>query len=116
MDKFAQLFEEFIIKAIEQTEGALKLDYENEGQKLEEFTANRDRLFLVIDQILKQVDWNTVSTQKREELTRQIEFIKKLDEQLLVKLQDYREYLKLDIEQTCRQKENIKGYNLNDVK
>ncbi|HXH73984.1 MAG TPA: hypothetical protein VNJ08_03415 [Bacteriovoracaceae bacterium] len=115
MDKFSQLFEEFILKAIEQTEAAINFDFE-EGQKLEAFTANRDRLFLVIEQISKQVDWLTVTDEKREELTRQVEYIKKLDEKLLVKLQEYRESLKSEIEKTHRQTENIKGYNLSDVK
>src|SRR5687767_6696234 len=115
MDKFTELFEEFIMKAIIQTEAALNLDF-SEGQKLESFTANRDRLFLVLDQISKQVNWSEVSEAKREELTRQVEYIKKLDEKLLVKLQTYREELKSDIEKTVHQKESIKGYNLNDVK
>lgn len=115
MDKFTQLFEEFILKAIEQTEGALHFDLE-EGQKLEAFTANRDRLFLVIEQISQQIDWDQVTTEKRDELTRQVEYIKKLDEKLLIRLQEYRAGIKLEIEKTCRQKENIKGYNLSDVK
>ncbi len=115
MEKFVQLLEEFILKAIEQTETALNIDLQD-GSKLENFTANRDRLFLVIDQISQQVDWKTVSQDSKDNITKQIDYIKKLDEKMLVKLQEYREKLKSDIETTFRQKENIKGYNLNDVK
>lgn len=115
MEKFTLLFEEFVLKAIELTEAALRMDF-NEGDKLESFTANRDRLFLVIDQISQQVDWPNIPEEKKQELTRQIDYIKKLDVDLLTKLQEYREELRRDIEKTFKQKENIRGYNLNDVK
>lgn len=115
MEKFTQLFEEFVLKAIDQTEAAICMDF-SEGDKLESFIANRDRLFQVIDQISRQVDWNSVTEDKKTELTKQIEYIKKLDVELLTKLQEHREELRKDIEKTCRQKENLRGYNLNDVK
>jgi hypothetical protein len=115
MEKFTQLFEEFIVKAIVCTEEAMRYDLDR-GKDIEAFTANRERLFLVIELIAKQVDWEEVSVEKRDELTRQVEYIKKLDEQLLVKLQLYRETLKCEIETTVRHKDSIKGYNLSDVK
>lgn len=116
MENFTRLFEDFILKAIEQTESAIRLDLNAEGDKLDSFNANRDRLFMIIDQISRQVDWPNVSEEKKHDLTKQIDYIKKLDEQLLTKLQEYREELRKDIEKTCRQRDNIKGYNLNDVK
>jgi hypothetical protein len=115
MDNFIKLFEEFVLKAIELTESALKIDLD-EGHKLDSFSANRDRLFAIIEQISKQVEWNLISEDKRDELNRQLEYIKRLDEKLLTRLQEYREGLKCEIEKTCLQKKNIKRYNLSDVK
>lgn len=114
MEKLITLFQEFLLKAIEQTEAAMT--YFDDGGKLEAFTANRDRLFQVIDQISRQIDWAQASDQTRAELAQQIEYIKKLDEQLLTKLQEHREGLKAELEQTHRNGESLKGYNLNNVK
>jgi hypothetical protein len=114
MDKFVLLLEEFVIKAVTLTESIL--ENEIDPDRLDNFTANRERLFLVIDQISRQVDWNEVNTDKRNEINRQIDYIKKLDEKLMVKLQEYQVELRKDIEKTHRNHENIKGYNLTDVK
>lgn len=116
MDKLTLLFEEFIMKAIVMTEAILALDLSKEDQQLGHFTANRERLFQIMDKISQQIDWNEVQDDKKNELNRQIEFIKKLDEKLLVKLQEYQVDVKREIENTVRSKDNIKGYNLNDVK
>lgn len=115
MENFTLLFSEYLLKAITMTENFLALDFSKEIN-FETFTDNRERLFQVIDQISQQVDWNTVADEKRSELNRQIEYIKKLDDQLILKLQQYQDEVKKDIERTVRQKENVKGYNLTDVK
>lgn len=115
MEKLTLLFAEFILKAITMTENFLASDF-TQDVNFENFTANRERLFQVIDQISRQIDWNQVELEKRDDLNRQIDYIKKLDEKLLVKLQAYQAEVKNDIEKTVRQKENIKGYNLSDVK
>lgn len=115
MEQFTLLFEEYVMKAITMTENFLNSDF-NQNVNFENFTDNRDRLFAVIDQISKQVDWTTVAADRRNELSRQIEYIKKLDEKLLVKLQEYQKEVKQEIERTVRSKDNIKGYNLTDVK
>ncbi len=114
MDKFVILLEEFIIKAVTLTEGILEREVDTE--KLDNFTSNRERLFQVIDQISRQVNWNDVTEEKRNEVNRQIDYIKKLDEKLMVKLLEYQIELRKDIEKTHRSHENIKGYNLSDVK
>lgn len=115
MDKLTLLFEEFMMKAIIQTEAIISADF-SQNQGIESFTANRDRLLAIIGQIANQIDWNQIPDEKKNDLNRQLDYIKKLDEKLLTKLQEYREELKNDIEKTCRQKDNIKGYNLSDVK
>jgi predicted transcriptional regulator len=115
MEKLILLFEEYILKAITLTESVINSDL-SDGDKIEAFTANRDRLFSIIDQISKQINWLEVAEEKKEHLNQQINYIKKLDEKLLVKLQEYQMELKKDIEKTYRQKENLKGYNLTDVK
>ncbi|WPU65505.1 hypothetical protein [Peredibacter starrii] len=115
MDKLTLLFEEFIMKAITMTEAILECDF-SQGTQLDSFTENRERLLQIIEKISVQIDWNEVTDEKRADLNRQIEYIKKLDEKLLVKLQEYQATLKLEIDQTSRSRENIKGYNLNDVK
>lgn len=115
MEKLTLLFEEFVLKAITMTENFLQSDFSKEVN-FERFTSNRERLFQIIDQISKQVDWNTVTDDKRSDLNRQIEYIKKLDEKLIVKLQEYQAEVRKDIERTVHQKEKIKGYNLSDVK
>jgi hypothetical protein len=115
MEKLILLFDEFILKAITLTESLLEHDY-RDGQKLESFTANRERLLTIIDQISRQIDWSTVSVEQRDEFSRRIDYIKTLDVKLLTKLQEYQEEVKREIEQTFKQKENIKGYNLSDVK
>lgn len=115
MNNMILLFDEFIMKAITMTESFLDSDYSDSG-KLEHFTENRERLLAVIDQISKQIDWNEVAMDSREHFNRKIDYIKSLDVKLITKLQEYKEELRKDIEQTFKQKENIKGYNLSDVK
>ncbi len=114
MEKFTELFQEFLLKAITLTEEALAREVDD--IHLSQFTENRDRLYGVIDQISRQMDWQAVSSDKKDEFNRQIDYMKKLDEKMLVKLQEYQIELKKEIEQTHRQKENIKGYNLTDLK
>lgn len=115
MEQFTLLFEEFIMKAITMTEKVLSWDLSKEFD-FENFTNNRERLFMIMDQISKQIDWNNVSDEKKNELNRKIDYIKKLDEKLIVKLQEYQLEVKQEIERTVRSKENVKGYNLTDVK
>ncbi len=110
------LFDEFIMKAVSMTEALLLAEDYRHDEKLEFFTANRERLLLVVDQISQKIDWTIVSQESRTELFRKIEYIKILDEKLLVKLQELQAETKLEVEQTFKQKENIKGYNLSDVK
>ena len=114
MDKFLLLFQEFVLKAITLTENILERDIDE--SKLENFTANRDRLLQVIDHISQRIDWTLINDESRSEFNRQIDYIKKLDEKLLVKLQEHQIELKKDIERTHRSKENIRGYNLSDTK
>lgn len=114
MDKFVSLLEEFILKAVTLTESIL--DSEVDADRMDNFTANRERLFLVIDQISRQVIWEEVEKSRTDEINRRIDYIKKLDEKLMVKLQEYQIELRKEIEKTHRTHENIKGYNLNDVK
>jgi hypothetical protein len=115
MNKMLELLEEFVLKAIIVTEKTLNNDI-FEDVNLVEFTDNRDRLFLIIDQIFKSINWDEVDEEKKSDLNKRIEYIKKLDEKLIIKLQEYQIKLKQEIEQTVRQKDNIKAYNLNDVK
>jgi hypothetical protein len=114
MDNLIQLFEEFIVKAIVMTENVIANPVIED--KLESFTSNRERLFEIIDQLSRQIEWNSINKDLRDELNRKIEFIKKLDEQLVVKLQEHQIEVKKDLERTHRQGESFKGYNLNDVK
>lgn len=115
MNKMTLLFDEFIMKAITMTEAILIEDY-RESVKLENFTANRERLLSVIDQISREVNWVEISENEKQEFSRKIDYIKSLDMKLVTKLQEYQEEIRKDIEQTYKQKENIKGYNLSDVK
>lgn len=115
MEKFTSLFAEFVMKAITLTEDFLAKDF-TQDINFENFTDNRERLFQVIDQISRQIVWSDVPADLRTELSRQIDYIKKLDEKLVVKLQEYQEEVRRDIEKTVTIKENIKGYNLTDVK
>jgi hypothetical protein len=114
MNQFVHLLEEFILKAVILTETIL--ENEVDADKLDSFTENRERLFLVIDQISRQVDWSEVPEERRSEVNRRIDYIKKLDEKLMVKLQEYQIELRRDIEKAHLNHESIKGYNLNDVK
>lgn len=116
MEKLINLFEEFIMKAITMTEEMLAQDFTEREINFDHFTDNRERLFNVIEKISEQINWDEIAIEKRAELNRQIEFIKKLDERLLTKLQEHREEIRSEIERTVRQKDNIKGYNLSDVK
>ncbi len=115
MSHMLSLFDEFVMKAITMTENFLHSDFSAEIN-LEAFTSNRERLLMVIDQISKQIDWVSVPDLTKSEINRRIEYIKKLDEKVVVKLQEYQQEVKQEIERTVRQKDNIKGYNLNDVK
>ena len=115
MNKMILLFDEFIMKAITMTESIMESDY-RDATKLESFTQNRERLLSVLNQISLQVDWTTVSIDDRNEFNRKIEYIKNLYVKFLTKLQEHQEEVRNEIEQTFKQKENIKGYNLSDVK
>jgi hypothetical protein len=115
MEKFTLLFEEYLQKAMFMTENFLHQDL-SEKTDYEGFTSNRDRLFSIMDQISEQISWIEVAADRRTELNRQIEYIKQLDEKLLVKLKIYQEEVRREVEQTVRQKDNVKGYNLTDVK
>lgn len=115
MNKMIILFDEFIMKAVTMTEAILTEDY-RDGAKLEFFTENRERLLMVIDQISLKIDWTLVAEDTRIELFRKIDYIKLLDVKLLTKLQELQLEVKREVEQTFKQKENIKGYNLSDVK
>ncbi|MGE3608949.1 MAG: hypothetical protein AB7I27_05135 [Bacteriovoracaceae bacterium] len=115
MEKLILLLEDFILKAIVQTETAINTHLLEEN-KIESFVANRERLFAIIEQISSQISWDLVSLDKKNELNRQLTYLKKLDDDLLIKLTIYQQEIRKDIEKTFRQKENIKGYNLNDVK
>jgi hypothetical protein len=115
MNKMTLLFDEFIMKAILMTENILDSNY-LETAKLDDFTQNRERLLSVIDQISQQIEWANVGSDERNEFNRKIEYIKTLDVKLLAKLQEHKEDVKKEIEQTFKQKENVKGYNLSDVK
>ena len=115
MNKMTLLFDEFIMKAIVMTENILDSNY-LETAKLDDFTQNRERLLSVIDQISQQIEWANVGSDERNEFNRKIEYIKTLDVKLLAKLQEHKEEVKKEIEQTFKQKENVKGYNLSDVK
>lgn len=115
MNKMIGLFDEFIVKAIVMTEAILVADY-RDSAKLENFTENRERLLAIIDQISREIDWSTVEEDSRSEFNRKIDFLKSLDLKLLTQLQEHQEEVKKEIEQTFKQKENIKGYNLSDVK
>jgi DNA repair ATPase RecN len=115
MEKMILLFDEFIMKAITLTESLLENDY-RDGAILDQFTSNRERLLAIIDQISKQIDWTQVAPENCEEFSRKIDYIKKLDEKLLTKLQEHQQDVKKEVEKVHKQKENIKGYNLSDVK
>ena len=115
MENLNLLFSEYLLKAITMTENFLALDFSKEVH-FESFTSNRERLLQIIDQISQQIDWNEVSDEKKADFNKQIEYIKKLDDKLILKLQEYQEEVRKDIERTVRQKDNVKGYNLTDVK
>lgn len=115
MDKMILLFDEYIMKAITMTESILDSDC-HDNVKIEDFTQNRERLLSVLDQISQQIDWQSIELECRNDLSKKIEYIKNLDVKLLTKLQDHKEDIQKEIEQTFKQKENIKGYNLTDVK
>lgn len=115
MYQILSLFDEYIMKAITTTETMIASDLTN-NEQLTHFTDNRERLLAIIDQISRQIDWNSVDEDQKNDLNRKIEYIKNLDVKLLTKLQEYQEEVRREIEQTFKQKENIKGYNLSDVK
>ena len=115
MNKMVELFDDFITKAIVMTENIMVEDYKD-SNRLSEFTQNRERLMAIIEQISMQIQWEEVSLENRHEIDRKIEFIKKIDVQLLTLLQEHKDEIRTEIEQTFKQKENIKGYNLTDVK
>jgi hypothetical protein len=115
MNKMILLFEEFLLKAIVMTETIIQADFK-QGDELTRFTDNRERLFSILGQISQKIDWSLVEDINKDEINRKIDYLKKLDEKLLVSLQEYKLEVKKEIEQTFRQKENVKGYNLNDTK
>ena len=115
MNKFIELLQEYLLKAIELTETMIRSDY-SDTETIALMTQNRERLMQIIDQIASYIVWEEVSDEDKNHLNKQINFIKKLDEELLVNLQNYKLEVQDDIKKTFQSKENIKGYNLNDLK
>lgn len=115
MEKFIELIKEYLIKAIELTETMIESDY-SDTQTISLMTQNRERLLAIIDQIASYIVWEDVSDADKDSINKQIDYIKKLDEKLLVNLQTYKEEVQADIKKTFQAKENIKGYNLTDLK
>lgn len=68
MEKLVLLFEEFMMKAIIQTETMLNTDF-SKNDKIDSFTDNRDRLLSIIGQVATQIDWNLIDNEKRPILT-----------------------------------------------
>ncbi len=115
MKKLADLFEEYINKAISGTEKILSEEIDD-PKDLNYFLDNRDRLLQIITKVSNEISWEEIDEDKKNYLSRNIEYLKKLDEKLIVKLHEYKNSLKNDIEKTFKQKENIKGYNLNNTR
>jgi|GEM_PF-1865537 len=117
MEKIIALFEEYILKTIILTENMIAQNIKVDDQfTIETFTDNRQRLLNIIDQISKQIDWANVDPLKCSELNNKIEYINKLDQKLIKKLEDHKKIVTDEIEKTFKQKEKFKGYNLADVK
>jgi hypothetical protein len=115
MEKLIHLFEDYIHRAMTMTENFIHLEFTS-STDFESFTSNRERLLLIIDQISRQVKWDDVDTDKRLDLNRQLEYLKKLDDQLIMKLKNYQQDIKLELEQTVKAKNNLKNFNLSEVK
>src|SRR5690606_38238069 len=105
MNKFIELLQEYLIKAIELTETMIKSDY-SDTDTIALMTQNRERLMHIIDQIASYIVWDEVSNEDKNHLNNQINFIKKLDEELLVNLQSYKQEVQADIKKTFKSEEH----------
>jgi len=115
MEKFTELFSEFLMKAIVMTEEAVQKD-NNSNYNYELFAENRERLIGVLDQVGSHIDWNAISDDTKADFSKRIDYLKSLDEKLVVRLQEYKVEVQKEIENTHRNHNAVKGYNLNDVK
>lgn len=115
MQKFIELLQEYLIRAIELTEKMIQEDYK-ETERIALMSENRERLMFIINQIASHIVWEEVSDEDKDHINKQIEFIKKLDEQLLTNLQAYKQEVQEELKATHQQKESIKGYDLNNLK
>ncbi len=115
MKQFTDLFTEFLMKAIVMTEEAVAQGPESE-YNYEIFTENRERLIGVLDQIGQNIEWNEVKAEIKDETSKRIDYLKSLDEKLVVQLQAYKDDVQKKIESTHRNHTAVKGYNLTDVK
>lgn len=115
MEKFIELLQEYLIKAIDLTEKMIHEDYK-QTERIALMSENRERLMFIINQVASYITWEEVSDENKMHLNKQIDYIKKLDEELLVKLQEFKTEVQEEIKATHQQKENIKGYDLNDLK
>jgi hypothetical protein len=115
MKQFTDLFNEFLMKAIVMTEEAVAQGPESD-YSYDLFTENRERLISVLDKIGQHIDWESVAEEIRTETSKRIDYLKSLDERLVVQLQEYKAEVQKKIESTHRNHEAVKGYNLNDVK
>lgn len=115
MEKFIELLQEYLIKAIELTEKMIQEDY-SQTERIALMSENRERLMFIINQVASYISWEEVTDENKTHLNKQIDYIKKLDEELLTKLQEYKQEVQEEIKATHQQKENIKGYDLSDLK
>lgn len=115
MNHMHEVFDSFVMKIMTLTEAFL----ENDSIKMDEvddFTETRDRLFNILDHISLKINWDAVEDTFKEESFRKIDYIKSLDNKVILKLKEIQLSIKNEIEQTVKNKDMIKGYNLSEVK
>jgi hypothetical protein len=110
-------------KALEVTQKILMYCDENEFEKVAIALADRESLINIINKLsnslnedMKTNKCSDKESQIRESLVKVIEDIRKLDDKILLRLQNAKEDTQIEIARAFKNKENLKGYNLSSLK
>jgi len=113
---------DFIEKALLLSADCLNHIANDNAEKLLETLENRDRVINIINSLHENVtlEQTQINSEYNDEFNNQlnqlITVINQIDEKVLTYLHEEREIVQNEIAKTFKNKENLKGYNLNSLK
>ena len=113
---------DFLEKAYNLTTQALKLVQNNQFEELNQVLNNRERIINIIDSLSEQLALHQRNREPSEyeafnnQLNQVIQKIQSIDEIITNCLEHEKNKTQFEIAKTFKNKENFRGYNLNNIK